>query len=71
MERRGCAHDRVRTFFNLRLSMGAYEMSNLTPLHSNIAAQHSRLPWTKGDRKILASLWDSGLETFATEVKTF
>ncbi|WWD18879.1 hypothetical protein CI109_103334 [Kwoniella shandongensis] len=28
----------------------------------NLAFQHSRLPWKKGSRSILASLWDSGLE---------
>ncbi|GAA6009161.1 hypothetical protein JCM10207_004289 [Rhodosporidiobolus poonsookiae] len=34
----------------------------------NLASQHSRLPWTKGERRILASLWDSGLEKLASPV---
>ncbi|GAA5966652.1 hypothetical protein JCM3765_007261 [Sporobolomyces pararoseus] len=37
----------------------------------NIGTQYSRLPWSKGERKILASLWDSGLEKLATEVRSF
>ncbi|GAA5837873.1 hypothetical protein JCM3766R1_001502 [Sporobolomyces carnicolor] len=37
----------------------------------NIGTQHSRLPWTKGERKILASLWDSGLEKRTTQVDQF
>ncbi|GAA6026884.1 hypothetical protein JCM8097_005932 [Rhodosporidiobolus ruineniae] len=31
----------------------------------NLGTQHARLPWTKGERRILASLWDSGLEKLA------
>ncbi|KAK7030430.1 hypothetical protein VNI00_014174 [Paramarasmius palmivorus] len=36
--------------------------SNDVMIINNISTQHSRLPWTKGDRHVLASLWDSGLE---------
>ncbi|KIY67335.1 Clavaminate synthase-like protein [Cylindrobasidium torrendii FP15055 ss-10] len=35
----------------------------------NLSTQHARLPWTKGNREILASLWDSGLEKEHKHVK--
>ncbi|KIK61194.1 hypothetical protein GYMLUDRAFT_225410 [Collybiopsis luxurians FD-317 M1] len=28
----------------------------------NLSTQHSRVPWSKGQREILASLWNSGIE---------
>ncbi|GAA5824560.1 hypothetical protein JCM11251_000476 [Rhodosporidiobolus azoricus] len=37
----------------------------------NLATQHSRLPWQKGTRRILASLWDCGLQDLASKVETF
>ncbi|BGP40970.1 hypothetical protein JCM10449v2_004935 [Rhodotorula kratochvilovae] len=35
----------------------------------NLGTQHARLPWTKGERRILASLWDNGLEKLAAPAK--
>ncbi|KAJ6455817.1 hypothetical protein C8R45DRAFT_845497 [Mycena sanguinolenta] len=35
----------------------------------NLGTQHARLPWTKGSREILASLWNSGLEKEHRAVK--